>query len=145
QSGSVSVPEDLFCPAVPYFTGDTYDRLQNLDTTQTFSGAINGFTPAPGTDTASSSITLIRGTGVDAVTVLTLNLLPGDTAFEIPAGLLEPDAFHSIGVSYVNSATSPNAGFGTATSSADYIRGTGAYFYTRPIGPTLVGTGANIF
>jgi hypothetical protein len=130
EYATVSVPEDLFPPQVPQFSGDTWDRLQSYNTALAFTGSINGFALAPGTDQGSSNVTVVKEEGPVYTAVFSVNLDPGDTSFEIPAALLEPATFYSIGVSYVNSATSPDAGFSGATALADYIRGTGAYFTT---------------
>lgn len=128
ESGDVFVPEDLFCPEIPYLTGDTFDRLQNYNSSLAFDGGINGFTLAAGTDVGSNSVTVVEqgvpNTAWQAV------LQPGDTAFQIPAGVLLPSTNYSISVVYNNGVQVANGGFGAATSEAQFQRGTSALFTT---------------
>jgi hypothetical protein len=132
-SGDVFVPADLYCPEIPALTGDTFDRLQAHDTSRAFDGTINGFTLAPGTSEGSSTVTVIQ-IG-EPTTAWSANLQPGDTEFQIPAGVLLPGTNYSIGISYFNVALTSNAGFGAATARTEYFRGTGALFATLPFPP----------
>ena len=36
ESADVYLAADLYCPEVPYFTGDTYDRMQSIDPSVAF-------------------------------------------------------------------------------------------------------------
>ncbi len=127
-TGDVFLPEDLYCADIPHFTGDTYDRLQNYDTTQSFTVDINGFTPNPGTNVAYIIASVVDHSQPGAVLSITLD--PSDTSFEISAGLLSPGTSYSIGISYLNVVDTPNAGFGSASSGAEFWRSTTAYFTT---------------
>jgi hypothetical protein len=127
-AGDFALPRDLYCPQIPALTGDTFSRLQAYDVSLAFDGTINGFTLAPGTITGSSTVTVIQS-GQPAAT-WSASLQPGDTTFQIPAGLLLPGTDYTIGVSYYDEASVADAGFGTATSRAGYYRGTGASFTT---------------
>jgi hypothetical protein len=136
ETGDVFLPEDLFCPETPAFTGDTYSRLQNCDAAVAFDGDINGFTLAPGANSGWSSVTLVR-VG-DPGALWSVELPPSATAFHIPAGLLQPATDYSIGITYFNQVLTPGAGFGgAAASGAEFYRGTGALFTTRPETPAV--------
>ncbi len=131
ETGDVFIPEDLYCEAIPYFTGDTYDRLQNYDVSQSFTLNFNGFTPNPGTNVASIHLSVVED--VTPSPVLSIALNPSDTSFVIPAGTLAAGTSYSIGLSYINVLETPNAGFGgNATSGAEFWRSTTAYFTTLP-------------
>ena len=127
-TGNLILAADLYCPQIPAFTGDTFARMQAYDTRLAFSGTVNGFTLAPGTDSGSSTITLIQVGQPGAL--WTANLQPGDTEFNIPAALLLPGTLYNIGISYFNVASTPNGGFTAATSGAEFYRGTTATFTT---------------
>ena len=127
ETGDVYLPADLYCPEIPAFTGDTFTRLQGCNPSLAFDGTINGFTLAPGTNSGSTNVTLVQaGRGA----VWGINLDPGETTFQIPAGLMLPATEYSIGITYVNEVVTPNAGFFNATSLAEFFRGTGMYFAT---------------
>lgn len=132
-TGSVSLPQDLYCADIPYFTGDTYDRLQNYDVSQPFTLNFNGFTINPGTTVGAIQLVVVEDNGPSAV--ISVSLDPSETSYEIPAGTLNPASSYSIGLTYFNVLLTPNAGFGTATSGAEYYRSTTAYFTTRPSTP----------
>lgn len=129
ESGDVFLADDLYCPELPYLTGDTFDRLQNYDSSLAFDGSINGFTLAAGTDVGSCSVVVVEQGVPNAPWQAVLQ--PGDTAFQIPAGVLLPSTSYSISVVYSNGAQVPDAGFGVATSEAQFQRGTSAHFTTQ--------------
>ncbi len=128
EIGELFLPEDQFCAEVPALTGDTFTRMQTLDSTIAFDGTINGFTPALGTNMAATYLSVVQ----DRVPAITWSaeLLPGDTAFQIPAGVLLPGTRYSIGITYLNYTQTPEAGFTAAISSVEFLRGTGAAFAT---------------
>src|SRR6185295_8601956 len=127
ESGDVFVPADLYCPEIPHFTGDTYTRLQGYDASQAFTVTINGFTLAPGTNVGFCNVAVVEE-GVGGVFVAVLE--PTDTSFEIPAGTLQPGTNYSISIDYIDVVRTENAGFGAATSEAEYFRSTTSYFTT---------------
>jgi len=129
--GDVFLPADNYMAEIPYFTGTTYDRLHAYDAALAFAGTVNGFRMPAG---AEFGLTLVNV--VDAAlpsTVWSVELSPGETDFEVPAGLLMPDSEYSIGVTYYSWATIEDAGFGAATAIVQFSRGTGLYFTT--LGP----------
>lgn len=128
ESGDVLLPQDLYCPEIPYLTGDTFDRLQSFDSSLAFDGDINGFMLAAGTNVGSSSVVVVEE-GVPSAAWQAL-LEPGDTAFQVPAGVLLPSRNYSISIGYSNGAQVPSAGFGAATSEAQFQRSTSAHFTT---------------
>jgi hypothetical protein len=127
ESGDVFLPPGGYCPETPYFTGDTYARLQTYDPSQAFDGDVNGFTLAPGTTYGQTEVTIVED-GVGPVWIAILN--PDQTQFEVPAGLLQPQTNYTVGVGYTNFVEILNAGFGTAESNAVYTRATDAHFTT---------------
>ncbi|CAG0981063.1 hypothetical protein PHYC_01768 [Phycisphaerales bacterium] len=127
ESGTVELPLDLY-PAIPFMTGDTYDRLQSYDASTTFTGTINGFAFTPGTTDGHISIIIAEDNTPGSV--LSVSLAPDTTEFEIPANTLLPGRSYSIGIVYLNWVRTENAGFGTATSGAEYFSSTAAYFTT---------------
>ncbi|MEW6251530.1 MAG: hypothetical protein AB1716_12855 [Planctomycetota bacterium] len=129
ETGDVFLPVGLYCPEIPYFTGDTYDRLQHYDPALAFDGTINGFTLAPGTNYGYTSVAIAEP-GVGGV--WSISLTPEATAFQIPPGVLQPGRYYDIGVAYVDMVQTQNAGFGAATSSAEFQRGTSFAFTTLP-------------
>jgi len=130
HSATVDLPVNLFCTAIPHFTGTTHDRLQGLDTTAAFVGTINGFARHPAANIGITSIAISQ----DMVGgVFTTTLLPGETQFVVPAGTLQPNADHLISVSYTCILATPGAGFDGASGDAAFSRGTSISFRTGPI------------
>jgi len=137
ETADMFLAEDLYSLEVPYLTGGTFDSMQHLDATQPFNGTINGFTMAAGTTDGLTYLAVVEDGAPGSI--WTAVLAPGETAFQIPAGLLTPDRNYSIGVSYIDHLLIENAGFGTASSQAGFTRGTGAYFSTfAPMACALV-------
>ncbi len=128
ETGDVFLPADLFCEAIPFFTGDTYDRLQNYDVTQPMTLTFNGFTLNPSTDVGAIQLSVVQDNTPGAV--ISVSLDPSETTFEIPADTLVAGAGYSIGLNYYNVVLTPNAGFNGATSGAEFHRSTTAYFTT---------------
>jgi len=130
ETADVFLPVDLYCPEIPYFTGDTYDRLQSYDPALPLDVYINGFTLPPG---ANVGVTLLSVSEEQTGSVLSTNLNPDETHFQIPAGTLQPSRNYVIGISYLSSLQIPGAGLGGATSAASFSRGTAIYFTTLPV------------
>ncbi len=128
EVGEVFMPEDMYCPEIPAFTGDTHSRLQGLDPAADFVGTVNGFTLAPGADLGYQTYAVVQ----ERVPYLSWSTYmdAGETGFTIPAGTLLPGTNYSIGLTYFNQATIPGAGFGNATSGAEFYRATTSYFRT---------------
>ena len=57
-------------------------------------------------------------------------MAPGETYFQIPAGVLQPSSNYDFTVQYFVSVDTLNAGFGTATSAASLLRDTNGSFAT---------------
>lgn len=130
ESASLFLPEDMYSAVIPAFTFDTYDRLQFFEPALPFTGTINGFTPAPGTNRASTNVVIVEE-GVGGI--YTESFTPDETSFVIPGGLLQPATNYSISVAYFNAVIVPDAGFGfTAESGAEFYRSTTIYFTTLP-------------
>ncbi len=126
DSGDVFLPADRYCPEIPAFSGGTFSRLQGVDPSAAFTGSINGFSLPLGANAGSANITLLRVGG--AVALWSATLGPGETAFTIPAGVMDPASNYSIGITYFTEQVTPNAGFAAATSSVGYSRATNARF-----------------
>jgi hypothetical protein len=132
ETGDVVLPEDLYCEATPWFTGDTWDRLQAYDVTQAFTVEFNGFTPNPATNVAFIYLSVVEDLS-ESGAVISVSLNPSETSFEIPANTLIAGTGYSIGLTYLNVLETPNAGFGgNATSGAEFYRSSTAYFTTLP-------------
>ncbi|MCC6675609.1 MAG: hypothetical protein IT436_00570 [Phycisphaerales bacterium] len=125
--GDVFLPADDYMAEIPYFDGTTFDRLHSYDTALAFAGTVNGFTMPAGAEFGLAIVNLVDAT---PATIWSVELAPGETDFEIPAGLLMPDSEYSIGVTYYSWATIEDAGFGAATAIVQFSRGTGLYFTT---------------
>jgi hypothetical protein len=127
ETAEVFLPTDLYCPEIPFFTGDTYDRLQSYDPALPFDVFFNGFALPPG-----ANVAVTYGAVADEVTgsVLSVALNPEDTFFQVPAGTLQPGRNYNIGISYLSAAQASSAGFGNAASNAAFSRGTAVYFTT---------------
>jgi len=128
ETGDVFLAADLYCEAIPYFTGDTYDRLQSYDVTQPMVLTFNGFTLNPSTDIGAIQLSVVQDNTPGSV--ISVSLDPSETTFEIPADTLVAGAGYSIGLTYYNVVLTPNAGFNGATSGAEFYRSTTAYFTT---------------
>jgi hypothetical protein len=130
ETGDVFLPDGLYSSDIPFFTGDTYDRLQSYDPSLAFDGTMNSFTLTPGTNVGATTVT------VDEVGIgrrFTVFLDPSDTAFQIPASTLEPSKDYVINLFHGNAVNTDNAGFGgNALSSAGFTRVTGMTFSTVP-------------
>lgn len=133
ETGTVFLPEDLYCDAIPYFTGDTYDRLQNYDASQAFNVTFNGFTINPATTSGAIYFSIVEDNVPGSVISVVLD--PSDTNYEIPAATLTAGRSYSIGLTYLNQVLTPNAGFTNATSGAEFYRSNTAYFTTNPATP----------
>ncbi|MFO0972169.1 MAG: hypothetical protein U1A27_01845 [Phycisphaerae bacterium] len=134
ETGDVFLAEDLYCEAIPYFTGDTYDRLQSYDVTQDLTLTFNGFTLHPSTDVGAIYLSVVEDNAIGAVISVALD--PSDTSFVIPANTLTAGRSYSIGLTYYNIVRTPNAGFTNATAGAEFFRSTTAYFTTLPAAAT---------
>lgn len=129
ESGDVFVPEDWYCAEVPYFTGDTYTRMQNIDVDQPFTATINGFSLNAATPEGATSVVIAEDGQPGSL--WSISLEPGETSFDIPANLLQPGRRYTIGLTYLNQLRIPGAGFaGSAISGAEFYRATGAAFTT---------------
>ncbi|MBI5863442.1 MAG: hypothetical protein HZB38_02800 [Planctomycetes bacterium] len=136
ETADAFLPPALYPPEIPYFTVDTYERLQGMDPAELFEGAVNVFLPTAGTTYGATYVTVAE----DSVGgILTVALAPSDSAFQIPAGLLLPDTNYSIGVQHLNGVETVAAGFDDASSFAEFSRGTILYFRTRSDAPPCAG------
>lgn len=127
ESADVFLPAGLYPPETPYFTADTFDRLQGMDPARDFDGTVSGFEAVSGTNYAATYV-IVAADGVGGI--LTVALTPSESAFQIPAGLLLPDTDYSIGVQHQNGVETISAGFDSANSYAEFSRSTVVYFRT---------------
>lgn len=136
EIADVFLPAGLYPPDTPYFTSDTYDRLQGMDPSLDFDGSVNAFEPALGATYAATYVSVVEE-GMGAV--LIVGLTASDTAFQIPAGYLFPDTNYSIGVLQLDGVEYPATGIDDSTTYAEFSRGTVAYFRTMSIAPPCFG------
>ena len=135
-SASLTTPATNLFPAVPYFTGTTYDRLQSMDVTTSFQFDLNGYVAPPGANEASIFIGISRVS--DGQLAYQLVLPNTQTSFVLPANTLQPEISYLIALDYSSRINAPNAGFNGATSTVGFDLRTDLLFTTVPEPSSLV-------
>lgn len=123
-------PTNLFPSEVPYFTGTTFDRLQDLNVAMPFQFEFNGYIAPAGTNEASIFFGISRV--ADGQLVYGMSGPNTQTSFVIPANTLEPDTSYIVALDYSSRINAPNAGFSGATSVVGFDLRTDILFMTVP-------------
>jgi hypothetical protein len=123
----------LFSPDVPYYTGDTHERLTNFDVAAPFTFTWNGYTPAAGITDAPIFFSILRVS--DGQPVGGTIVSNSTTSYVLPAGALAPETQYRASLDYSSRQVTFDAGFGDADATALYDLVTEITFTTAPILP----------
>lgn len=123
DSGVLTIPtEDLFTSTIPYFTGDTWSRIQSVDATLPLKLCWNSFVPNPD---ATSAYIFVRILDSSFNCVYTTNYISaGVTNICISAECLEAGTTYQIQLLFSDRADDVDYGFYTdapATSGFDVL------------------------
>jgi hypothetical protein len=115
QSATLNTPATALFSAIPFLTASSYSQLQGLNPTLPDTIGINGFTPLAGTTDSFAFFTITRQS--DNVVVFQQSFLnPSTTSIFVAANTLAAGSAYNIDLDYSSRITTPNAGFGTASS-----------------------------
>jgi hypothetical protein len=113
DSGELSIPpEDLYTTSIPYFTGDTWCRLQHVDASRPLRLCWNNFIPNPDATSAYTFIRIIDESNNYAYT--TNFLAPDVTNICVPADSLSAGTTYVIQILFSDRADDVNYGFNDA-------------------------------
>jgi hypothetical protein len=103
-----------FAIETPYFTGDTFARLQNMDPRLPLTLTWNDFLPTALINSSPTFVNVYRVLNgqTDAGTVVASNV----TSFEIPANALAPNTDYRASLNFSSRIETVDAGFGDADS-----------------------------
>jgi hypothetical protein len=123
-------PVNLFSPDIPFYTGDTYDRLNDFDTTAPFLFTWNGYTPAAGVTDAPIFFSIFRvSDGQSVAGTVVGNTV---TSHVLPPNTLAPDTQYRATLNYSSRKVTLDAGFLEADATALYDVVTDVIFTTEP-------------
>jgi hypothetical protein len=127
-SASVSFPtESRFPSSVPYFNGDTFDRLAAYDACQSFTFNWNQFVPHPNANRSRAVFSISR------VSPFGLPVFFSGTNFAtVPGGLLEPNTVYRARLRFVNESVVEDAGFNQFEAYDGFEYSTTVTFVTLP-------------
>jgi hypothetical protein len=126
QTGSLQ----LFSSTIPYFNGNTFDRLQNLAPNSSFLFTFNAHAVNPN---AANSVNFLQIWDLDSNTRAFLtNFAPTTTSYLLPAGTLQGGRNYLAQIFFNNRRFTSNAGFNGATAVDDYQMATVAQFTAIP-------------
>ena len=129
-SASVSFPpQSLFPSAVPYFNGDTFDRLASYDACQSFSFTWNGFVPQTNSSGYLGSFWINPDSSAPTVFSFPVS---STNSVTVPGGTLQPNTAYRATLSFVNHRHAENAGFGNFGSDVSFSYFTTLNFTTLP-------------
>lgn len=124
----------LFPTAVPYLTGNSYNMLQGLDSTQSVTLTINGFNAVAGANESDVFITITNST-TNAVAYSTEFInQPGTTSFSIDPNTLAAGTMYNLEVDYSSRLN------GTGTFNGNDLPFTAGYDNRTEIGFFTVGS-----
>ena len=123
-------PDNLFSPTVPHYTGDTYSRFQDVDTTAPLAVNWNGYTPADGINSAPIFFSVYRVS--DGQTATSTVMDNTGTSYQIPANALAPDTHYRASLDYSSRKNTVDAGFNGADAAALFDVVTEIDFTTNP-------------
>ncbi len=109
---------NLFSPNIPYFTGNAFSQLNDMDTRLPFTLNWNTFALAPGVNNAPIFFNVYRVSDGQSMAGGTLS--SSTTSFLIPANTLSPHTQYKANIDFSSRQDTTDAGFTTADSSANY-------------------------
>lgn len=129
-SASVSFPQQsMFPSAVPYFDGDTFDRLASYDACQSFSFTWNGFVPQ------TNSSGYLGSFSINPVSIgpqVFSSFVSSTNSVTVPGGTLQPNTAYRATLNFGNDRRTDNAGFGNFDSVVSFSYFTSLNFTTLP-------------
>jgi hypothetical protein len=128
-SALLNTPADALDSVIPYLTGSSYSQLQGLNPALADTIGINGFSPVAGTTDSYVFLTITRQS--DNAVVFQENFLsPSTTSIALAADTLAAGTAYNIDLDYSSRITTPDAGFGTASSLIGFEQRTEIAFTT---------------
>ncbi|WP_435018387.1 hypothetical protein TA3x_000359 [Tundrisphaera sp. TA3] len=134
QAATLSTPaSDSYTSTVPFFTGNTYAALQNVDASRSILLTFNPFTAPAGTTNASTFLKITRV--ADGVPVYDMSGPSSLSSASVGANTLAAGTQYNLSIVYSSRISTPGAGFGGATSLISYDLRTELTFTTAAAVP----------